>query len=214
MPLRLTERQNEAFEFIRAYARERGKPPTLREIGDGLGLRSSNAVHKIVTALEQKGYIRREARSARGLSLLDTGGDPYAFDEGVPSLILASRSHSARPETLRRRPQGALSVDPRLLGDAEEEACLIARAGDDGMNGDGIRKGDFLVVEEVDPRALHNGETVAALLGELLVARRFDFTNGRHHLRPADRTYSEEAFAPGDPGCHVIGRVLAVMRKL
>lgn len=213
-PVRLTERQNEAYEFIRGFLRERGKPPTLREIGSALGIRSSNGVHKLITALEQKGYVRREAHAARGLSLVDAGDDPYAFDDGVPNLLLVSRTHSSQPQTLRRRPQGTLSVDPRFLGDAEEDACLVARAGDDGMNGDGIRKGDFLVVEEVDWRALRAGETVAALLGDLLVARRFDAANNRLHLRPADRTYAEEAFAPDDPGCHVIGRVVSVMRRL
>jgi repressor LexA len=69
-------------------------------------------------------------------------------------------------------------------------------------------------VEEVDWKALDNGETVAVLLGETLVARRFDFANGRLHLRPADRTYSEDSYPPGDPDCHVVGRVLSIMRTL
>ncbi|MDX1531533.1 MAG: S24 family peptidase [Rhodothermales bacterium] len=213
MKARLTERQNQAYEFIRGYVREHRKPPTLADIGRALGIRSSNGVWKLLLALEQKGYIRREKHAARGIQLVEAE-DAYAFDEGVPSLLLVSRTRSDRPDLLRHRPRGALNVDPRLLGDAEEEACLIGRAGDDGMNGDGIRKGDFLVLEEVDPEALRSGEVVAVLVGEALLARRFDFANGRYHLRPADRTYAEEAYAPDDPECYVVGRVLSVMRKL
>lgn len=213
-PTRLTERQNQVYEFIRAYIRERGKPPTIHEIGRALAIRSTNGVHKLLKALEQKGYITREPHAARGIGLVDTGDDPFAFDEGVPSLLLVSRTSSERPDSLRRRPRGALYVDPRLLGEAEEDACLIGRAGDDGMNGAGIQKGDYLVIEEVPWQEIRSGEVVAALVGEALIARRFDAANGRLHLRPADRTYSEEAYPPDSPECHVIGRVLSVMRKL
>ncbi len=212
---RLTERQNEAYEFIRSYLRERSKPPTLKEIGRALGIRSTNGVYKLLRALEKKGHIRRQKHTARGMELVEDEGDPFALGGGVPNLLVVSRTASHEPEALRRRPGGFLSVDPRLLSKARDpEACLIARAGDDGMNGDGIRKGDFLLVEELPWRDLRNGEIAAFLVGEELRARRFHFANGRLHLRPADRHYTEETFPPSDPGCHVIGRVLGLMRGL
>jgi repressor LexA len=214
MRTRLTERQNQVYEYVRAHVRQHGKPPTLQEIGRALAIRSTNGVHKLLVALETKGYVRRTPNEARGLALVGAAEDPFAFDGGAPALPLVSRTSSREPERLRLRPAGALHVDPRLLDRADPDACLVARAGDDGMNGDGVRKGDYLVVEEADFQTLRNGEVVAVLLEERLVARRFDLANGRLHLRPADRTYAEEVFAPGDPGCHVVGRVRAVLRKL
>ena len=218
MRTRLTERQNQVYEYIRDYVRKHRKPPTLKEIGASLAIRSTNGVHKLVTVLEQKGYVTRKPNEARGIALVGVEDDPFAFDEGPPVLPLVSRTRSDDPGGLRRRPGGALYVDPRLLkrraGAADADDCLLARAGDDGMVGAGIHKGDLLVVEEADWKALDNGETVAVLFGELLVARRFDFANGRLHFRPADRTYAEEVFPPGDPDCHVVGRVLAIMRTL
>lgn len=213
MPEVLTERQNEAFEFMREYARVHRKPPTLTEIGAALGIRSTNAVTKIVRALEAKGYLVRTPNVARGLSLV-TPDDPFAPDDGgAPVLPIVSRTSSAAPDALRRRPAGYLAVDPLLLGrGVDPEACLIARAGDDGMNPDGVRKGDFVVVEETE--ALRNGELAAFLVGEALHVRRYHLANGRLHLRPADRRYTEETFPPGDPACHVVGRVLAVLRKV
>ena len=211
MRSRLTERQNQVLEFVRAYLREHRKPPTYQEIGDALAIRSTNGVRKQLLALEDKGYLRREPRAARGLFLLDDEPDPFALDAGPPTLPVVSRTRSDEPEALRSRPAGSLAVDPRLLGRADPDRCLLARAGDDGMNGDGIRKGDLLLVEETD--ALSSGSVVAALVGDQLLARRYDFANGRVHLRPADRTYGEETFAPGDPGCHVIGPVLALIRR-
>lgn len=214
MRARLTERQNEAYEFIRAYLRKHRKPPTLQEIGDALGISSTNGVYKLVTALEKKGYIEREAHAARGLTLIEDADDPFSLDEGVPDLPVVSRTPSDQPEHLRRRPSGYLSVDPYFLrGVGDPEACLIGRAGDDGMNGDGVRKGDFVIIEEIPASELDNGELAAFLVRDNLQVRRFHFANGRLHLRPADRTYTEESFMPNDPDCHVIGRVAALLRR-
>ncbi len=217
MPLAvLTKRQNDVYEHIRAYVREQGKPPTLHNIGDALGIRSTNGVSKHLHALEQKGYIRRLPNEARGIELLDAGADPFAFDSDVPSLPLVSRTDSAAPDTLRRRPKGFLYADPLLLDRADEEACLIGRAGDDGMSDLGIFKGDYLVIEERRWRRLDHeaGIVVAALTGDLLVARRFTYVNGKIHLDAANRSYPKATYAPRDESCHVIGPILSVMRKL
>ncbi len=213
-PARLTERQDQAYEFIRAYVRTRGKPPTLQEIGAALSIRSTNGVSKHLRALEQKGYIRRTPNEARGIALVDAAADPYAFDTEVPSLLLVSRTDSAHPGRLRLRPKGALFTDPLFLEAADEEKCLIGRAGDDGMSGAGILKGDYLVIEEKKWRQLDDGVIAAVLVGESLVARTFHLSGNRFRLRPANRTYSEETFTVKDPACHVIGPIRSVMRRL
>lgn len=215
MKARLTERQNEAYEFVRAYLRRHSKPPTLKEIGGALGISSTNGVYKLLQALEKKGYIRREKHAARGLQLVEDEGDPFALDGGAPSLMVISRTASDQPENLRRRPSGFVTVDPRFLSKARDpEACLAARCGDDGMNGDGIRKGDLVLIEEMSHEEMPNGAVAAFLVREELQVRRLYVANNRLHLRPADRTYTEEAYPPGDPGCYVIGRVLGLMRGL
>ena len=214
MKPRLTARQNEAYEFIRSYMRAERKPPTLKEVGASLGIRSTNGVFKLLQALEAKGYVRRQAHAARGLALAEDGDDAFALDADLPSLIVVSRTSSHEPERLRQRPSAYLSVDPYLLRGRDEEACLIGRAGDDGMNGDGIRKGDLLVIEERLWKSLENGAIAAFLVGEELRARRFHFANGRLHLRPADRTYTEETYAPNSPDCHTIGPVIGLMRRM
>jgi repressor LexA len=210
---RLTERQNEGYEFIRAYMREERKPPTLREIGDALGIRSTNGVSKLLDALEKKGHVEREPHAARGLRLAEKESDPFAMNAGPPELPVVSRTPSDQPDQLHQRPSGHLAVDPFLLRAARDPGtCLVGRAGDDGMNGEGIGKGDFLLIEECPAPDLSNGDLVAFLVGEELRARRYFWANGKMHLRPADRHYTEETFPPGDPGCHPIGRVLGLVR--
>ena len=112
------------------------------------------------------------------------------------------------------QPGSYLSVDARMLGTRRPDDCLVLRVGDDGMNGDGIRKGDLLVVAEADWTDVSNGEMVGVLVQDQALARRFGFANGRIHLRPADRHYTKETFSPDDPACYVIGRVLGLMRML
>lgn len=211
---RLTARQNEAYEFICAYQRRHHKPPTLQEIGEALGIRSTNGVFKLLQALEKKGYLRRDPGAARGLELLDRD-DPFALTDNIPTFPVISRTASHEAERLRARPAGFLAVDPFFLPrNLNPDACLIGRAGDDGMSGEGIFKGDLLLIEELPWRELHNRELAAFLVGERLLARRFVFANHRIHLQPANRTYLEEIFPPDDPGCYVIGRIRAVLRRL
>jgi len=210
----LTQRQDEAYEYIRSYIEQERRPPTLQEIGDALGIASTNAVYKLLSALESKGWIEREKHAARSIRLVDDDTDPFGFDDGMPELPVVEEAVSDRPETIRAQSRRTFSVDRRLLKRASEEDCLVARSGDDGMNGAGIYKGDLLVVEEMPWEDLANGTVAAFLLRERLVARTFRFANNHIHLRPEDRHYSEDTFPPRDPGCYVIGRVVSVMRVL
>ncbi|MDX1439497.1 MAG: S24 family peptidase, partial [Rubricoccaceae bacterium] len=213
MRIHLTERQNQVYEYLRTFIRENQKPPTYQEIAKDLALASTNAVYKLVCALEEKGYITRTPRVARGISLARSD-DPFVLTETPPILPFAGNATSAHPERLHSRLRGAMITDPRLLGSAKAEECMVVVSGDDGMHGIGIRKGDFLVVEETTWQRLLNGELIAALVGEQLVARWFDFAQSRFHLKASDRTYRDESYAIDSTECHVVGRVLGVMRKL
>lgn len=214
MKPRLTQRQDEAYEFIRRYLRDHHKPPTLQEIGDALGIRSTNGVYKLLQALEKKGYIKRQKHAARSIELLDdAAGDPFAPDAGLPNLPLVSRTPSDQPDRLRERPVRFLSIDDRFLPRrTDPDDCVIGRAGDDGMNGAGILKGDFLLIEEMPWDRLRNGTVAAFLVGEKLIARELHVANRRLHLRPADRHYTEETFPPDTAACYVIGRVVGLLR--
>jgi repressor LexA len=215
MSSRLTERQNQVYEYLRSYVRDNGRPPTIKEIGAELAIRSTNGVHKLLVVLEQKGFVARTPHEARGLRLL---GEETAlqFDDGPPSLFgprSSIRSDSARRPLPRARQP--IIVDPRLLGPGVEfDDCLAVTAGDDGMNGEGIRKNDLLVVEEMDWQTLHPDTLVAAYVEDRLLIRRYAFGDGLLHLRAADRTYKDESFPLGSVDVYVIGRVLALMRRL
>ncbi|GAB5536274.1 MAG: S24 family peptidase [Rubricoccaceae bacterium] len=225
MRARLTERQNQVYEFLRMYIRTNGKPPTIKEIGSQLGIKSTNGVHKMIVALEKKGYIRRARHEARGISLIGGEHDPFSDEGDVPGIALLKMTEGAgrraRPLTSETaeyplpRARQQLLVDPKLLpDDVELETLLIVTAGDDGMSQIGIWKGDVLVVEETAPFDLPPHALIAVLLYDRLVIRRFEVANRRFHFRSPDRTYTDESADPDDTSYFVIGQVLAVMRKL
>lgn len=210
----LTERQNQAYEFIRSFMREHRKPPTLKEIGEALDMRSTNGVSKMLHALQSKGYIEREQNKARGMRLVGNDIDAFAPEEELPNLPLISRTASDQPELLRQRPKRYITVDPSFFGKRDDEKCIMCLAGDDGMNRAGIYKGDYLIVEEVPWQQIRNDTVVAFLVREEVRVRHFFHANGRIHLRPADRHYTEETYPPNDPECYIIGRVIALTRRL
>ncbi len=211
----LTQRQNEAYDFIRNYIDQNNRPPTLQEIGDDLGISSTNGVYKLLRKLEKKGRIEREKHKARSIQLRDQEQDPFGMGGGPPNLPIVSRTHSEQPEQLRDNPADTLSVDYKLLrGARNPDACLLGRTGDDGMNEVGINKGDLLLIEEMDWDTLENGIVVAILLQDRLLPREYEFANRKIHLRPAAPHYAEETFSPTDSGCYVIGRVLGLIRTL
>lgn len=211
----LTPRQNEALEFIRSFLHRYNRPPTLKEIAGAMDVRSTNAVSKLLHSLEQKGYLRREQHAARGIELLDGDRDALDARSHVPALPVIGRVHSSEPERLRRRSGGFMYVDPSFMrGTHDPDDCLIGRAGDDGMKGNGIQKGDFVIIREMSGESLRDGDVAAVLIRDELLVRLLFHAHNRLHLRPADQSFAARIFTPNDPDCHVIGRVIGVMRRL
>ncbi|MEM8557899.1 MAG: S24 family peptidase [Bacteroidota bacterium] len=209
----VTERQTQVYEFIRDFMRTHGTPPTLREIGDGLSIASSNAVYKLLQALETKGLIHREPGAARGIRIADPEEDPLA-EKRVPHLPIVSRTASDEPSRLRLRPSGSMYVDPALLSGYDPDRCLIGRVSDDGFSENGIWRGDFVVVAELPVHRLLDDDTVAALVGESLIARRFTYGLSRYALHPAHRSYETINTRDNDLDCYLIGRVVGVVRRV
>ena len=212
---RLTERENQVFEFIRSHVRDAGRPPTLAEIGRQLGLKSSNSVHKLLTALEARGAIARVRHEPRGITVLDDDSPTRRFDDGPPSVFMPRTVSSAAGVYPLPRGRTPVIVDPRLLPRGLDlDDCVALIVGDDGMNGDGIRKNDIVVVEEMEAEGVPRGATVGVFFETRAAVRRVEAANGQLHFRASDRTYHDEAFAPDDDRCYVVGVVRALLRQM
>lgn len=226
----LTERQTQILAFIRDFLGQHQRPPTLREIGRALAIRSTNGVRKQLIALEEKGHITRTPGQSRGIEIVRSARVNRRFAEAgrsedrhelraVP--LLSKEAHSRFPNRLLDPSPRTFGIDPALHAGRSGASLLFARAGDNGMESGGVLYGDLVLVKQVPVRELDEGELVAALVGKTLVVRHFFVEDGNIRLsaglRPGGAgspTVPDISFVPGSPDGLVLGRVRLVMRTI
>lgn len=192
----LTQRQRDVYDFIRDRIFSRGYGPTVREIGEGFGIRSPNGVMCHLRALEKKGLISREPNMSRAIRLLDE----HPTDAGLP---LAGRIAAGRPlEAVEQNDR----INFSGLFDSDDNFALEVTG--DSMIEDQIADGDYVIVHK-QPTA-RDGQIVVALLdNDEATLKRWFPEEGRVRLEPANASmrpiYSSNA--------RVLGVVVGVVRK-
>jgi repressor LexA len=205
----LTGRQREIFDYVSAYVRERGYPPTVREIGEAVGLASPSTVHAHLANLERAGLLKRDPTKPRALELVgrERGGPP---DSNVLSLPLVGEIAAGGPLLADENVEDYLEV-PELL--AAGGADFLLRVKGDSMIQAGILEGDYVVVrKQQDAR---NGDIVVALAGEdesadEATVKRFFRENGSVRLQPENDAL-EPIFAQH---VQILGKVIGVFRQV
>jgi repressor LexA len=207
----LTSRQQEILAFVNAHVDEHGYPPTVREIGQAVGLTSPSTVHAHLEKLEKAGLIRRDATKPRALEVIEGGRSRRgAVVELAPPprqsvLPLVGEVAAGSPVVAEDRVEDYLAVPDQLAPDAD---FVLTVKGDSMINA-GILDGDLVVVrKQADAR---NGEIVVALVGdEDATVKRFFREGGRVRLQPEN-----DALEPIYPDeVLLLGTVKAVLRRL
>jgi repressor LexA len=200
----LTERQEAILEFIRHSIRERGYPPTLREIGAQMSIRSTNGVSDHLRALERKGYLRREDMKSRALRpttpdtngrvrVVDGDGEGPAYDihldaepaNNVMNVPLLGRV-AAGPLTLAtQNVEQQIMMDPSLLRGATGGETFALRVRGDSMIDVGIHEGDILFVRRQE--AANRAEIVVALVGDEATVKRYFPERDHIRLQPENK---------------------------
>ena len=208
----LTGRQQEIWKFLTDYVDEHGYPPTVREIGEAVGLASPSTVHAHLANLERAGLIKRDPTKPRALELRrDPKPEPARAAEDVHRLPLVGEIAAGGPLLAEQNVEDYLAVpEPLARGGGEE---FLLRVKGDSMVNAGILEGDIVVVRR--EQTARNGEIVVALAGEDELAdeatvKRFFRENGRVRLQPENDAlepiYAEHV--------QVLGVVTGVFRTL
>jgi repressor LexA len=197
----LTPRQRRIVEFIQETVRDRGYPPTVREIGEAVGLTSSSSVHSQLRNLERKGYITKDAAKPRTIGL--------PTEAHAVSVPLVGRIAAGSPTLAVEDAEDYLAVPQDFAGEDEHFALRVAG---DSMIGAGILDGDLVVIRAQDDA--RDGEIVAALLPgvaeEEATVKRLRRQDGRVMLVPENPALEPFEMTEG----RILGVVTAVMRKL
>jgi repressor LexA len=206
----LTERQRQIFDFVTSYVDSHGYPPTVREIGEAVGLASPSTVHAHLANLERAGLLKRDPTKPRALELADRGRPEPAADD-VHRLPLVGEIAAGGPLLAEENIEDHLAV-PETLARGDGEEFLLRVKGDSMINA-GILDGDIVVVHR-QPDA-RNGEIVVALAGQdegadEATVKRFYREAGRVRLQPENDAL-EPIYADH---VQILGAVTGVFRKL
>lgn len=201
----LTRRQEEILDFIRAEIHRRGYPPSVREIGEAVGLSSSSTVHSHLAALEAKGYLRRDPSKPRALEVLDFRDTDSAIDYGqVHAVPVVGHVAAGQPLLASENIEQTLPLPAEFAG----EQTFILRVRGESMIDAGILDGDFVVVRQ-QPTA-GNGEIVVAMIEDEATVKTFYREADRIRLQPENSTM-EPIYARD---VQILGKVVALFRRL
>jgi len=224
----LTERQQQVLHYIRQSINERGYPPTLREIGAHMGIRSTNGVNDHLRALERKGYLTREDMKSRALRPLDLDIAERNGESAAPPSDAPANDHSSAdileiPVVGRIAAGLPLFAEEHVLDTVRIERTAL-RGGRDGavfglrVNGDsmieaGILSGDYIFVRK--QVAAQRGDIVVALIGDEATVKYYFPEKDYIRFQPANAQMAPILVRASDfRATMLLGVVVGVFRKL
>jgi repressor LexA len=203
----LTGRQREIWSFLLDYVDRHGYPPTVREIGDAVGLASPSTVHAHLANLERAGLLRRDPTKPRALELVGREKKSAEAVAELPKLPLLGQIAAGGPLLAEENVEDEIAVPENLRGD------FLLRVKGDSMIEAGILDGDLVIVQRAQDA--RNGEIVVALAGDdesadEATVKTFYREKGRVRLQPENAAL-EPIYAKH---VQILGRVVGVFREL
>lgn len=218
-----TKRQQEILDYITERIQEQGYPPTIREIGERMGIRSTNGVNDHLKALERKGYLIREGLKSRALRPVNMPEKPTPSNV-VPALLPAQPGDLVAVPVLGRVAAGApiladehveatLHVDSFLLGGSRGSKVYALRVSGESMIEAGILDGDYIFVQKrIEVR---RGEIVVAMIDGEATVKRYEPKGDEIHFVPENKDMQPIVVAKKDfRSTSILGAVCGVYRRI
>lgn len=213
----LTKRQAQTLDYIRQSIEERGYPPTLREIGEFMGIRSTNGVNDHLRALERKGYLRREDMKSRALRLVNDADKAKTLplsedaDQDVIDVQVLGRVAAGLPLLADENIIDTVRVDRMLVRGGREVFGL--RVQGDSMIEAGILNGDYIFVRKQS--TAERGQIVVALIGEEATVKYYYPERDYVRFQPANSSMAPILVRASDfRATMLLGTVVGVYRRL
>lgn len=203
----LTERQQQVLEYIRQTVAERGYPPSVREIGEAVGLSSPSTVHSHLSALVSAGAIKRDPTKPRAIMIVaEEAVTTQAQDDRVRDIPLLGRIAAGTPILAAEHVEEVLPLPVDLVGN---DPVFLLEVKGDSMIGAGILDGDLVAVRS--QKDARDGEIVAALIdGDEATVKRLRRHEGNVILEPANPAYEPMVYSDG---VELVGKVVSVLRR-
>jgi repressor LexA len=216
----LTKRQEQTLDFIRSSIRDRGYPPTLREIGEHMGIRSTNGVNDHLRALERKGYLRREDMKSRALRVVGeqetaasftAGSTPGSSEDDTVEVQVLGRVAAGLPVFAEENVIDSVRVDRMLVKGSHDVFGL--RVQGDSMIEAGILSGDYIFVRK--QTTADRGDIVVALIGDDATVKYYFPERDYVRFQPANAQMAPILVRASDfKSTMLLGKVVGVYRRL
>jgi repressor LexA len=213
----LTKRQAQTLDFIKQSIEERGYPPTLREIGESMGIRSTNGVNDHLRALERKGYLSREDMKSRALRLVSRNGvatgseAPANVDDSLLDVQVLGRVAAGLPLLAEENVVDTVRIDRMLVRGGRDVFGL--RVQGDSMINAGILNGDYIFVRK--QATAEPGEIVVALIGDEATVKYYHPEKDYVRFQPANDQMAPILVRASDfRPTMLLGVVVGVYRRL
>lgn len=205
----LTGKRREILEFIADQLRERGYPPSVREIGEAVGLTSSSTVHAHLATLQRQGFLRRDPTKPRAIEVRYDSSSGAAMERRPTRHVPLVGDVAAGTDVLaQENVEELLPLPQDFTGDGQ---LFMLRVRGDSMIDDGILDGDYVVVRH-ESEARKGDIVVAGIPGEEATVKRFSRKAGKITLTPANPRLKPMEFDSAD--VTVFGKVVTVLRRL
>ncbi|MEZ4225289.1 MAG: transcriptional repressor LexA [Polyangiaceae bacterium] len=208
----LTKRQEQTLSFIRRSINERGYPPTLREIGEHMGIKSTNGVNDHLRALERKGYLRREDMKSRALKLVhDEEPAAPASEEDLIEIKVLGRVAAGLPLLAEEQVVDSVRIDRMMVRGGRDVFGLKVTG--DSMIDAGIFSGDYIFVKK--QATAERGDIVVALIGDEATVKYYFPERDYVRFQPANAQMAPILVRATDfKSTMLLGKVIGVFRQI
>jgi repressor LexA len=198
------------LDFIASYTDQKGVPPTIREIGEALGIKSTNGVSDHIKALVRKGYLERvgDARSSRGVRIAPSARGGFR-EEATVAVPLVGRVAAGSPILAEENYAGTLHMDSAMLPNNAQAFALTVSG--NSMIEDGILDGDYVFVKRQNTS--RNGEITVVMVDGDATVKRVYREKGRLRLQPSNAAMEPIWVDPGQD-VDILGVVVGVYRRI
>lgn len=196
------DNQQRILEYIKSEIQTKGYPPSVREIANAVGLKSTSTVHGHLTRLEKKGLLHRDAMKPRAMEVI---GDPNFVRNATTAIPVVGRVTAGQPILAEENVDEYIPIPDAMLGDGEHFILLVKG---ESMIQAGIMDGDYVVVRK--QQEANNGDIVVAMIEDSATVKRFYKEHGHFRLQPENPTmdpiYTDEVI--------ILGKVVSLYRIL
>lgn len=204
---KLSHRQQAILEFIKSEVREKGYPPSVREIGEAVGLASSSTVHGHLERLEKKGLIRRDPTKPRAIEVLGEDEDTSMFQFSLVRVPIVGKVTAGEPILATENIEDYFPLPANYIGD-NEDVFMLQIVGDSMIEA-GILDGDYVIVRQ--QQTAENGDIVVAMTEEdEATVKRFYRENGYFRLQPENSSMAPLLLQ----NVTILGKVIGLFRSL